>query len=261
LTWYNWTVAKDISRDGQWVLFEESSEPAGSEYSVGIRKTDGSPPIRLGDGSVGGLSPDGKWAIAISPGSPQHLKLLPVGPGQAREIPLPGLERIENGSAHFLADGEHIALDGQEPGHLGRTYLVGVSGGAPVAVTPEGVHATLASPDGKFLVGGASYGHHLTIYSLHGDLPLQVPMEDDYSVAQWSSDSKALFVYRLGDVPLRVYRCEINSGKRTLVRELIPPDAAGVVSVAPVASSLDGSAFAYSYYQTLSVLYVISGLK
>ena len=86
-------------------------------------------------------------------------------------------------------------------------------------------------------------------------------MEDDYSVAQWSSDSKALYVYRLGDVPLKVYRCEIRSGKRTPIRELIPPDAAGVVSVAPVVSNLDGSAFAYSYYQTLSVLYVISGLK
>ena len=261
LTWYNWTIAKDISRDGKWVLFEESSEPAGSEYSVGIRKTDGSPPIRLGDGSVGGLSPDGKWAIAISMASPERLNLLPVGPGQPREIPLPGLERLENGSAHFLPDGNQIVVDGQEHGHLGRTYLVGLSGGAPKPVTPEGVHASMPSPDGKFLVGGASAGHHLTVYSLNGDAPIQIPMEDGFSVSQWSGDSKALYVYKVGDAPITVYRCEIASGKMTPIRALTPADPTGVVSVAPVVTDLQGSAFAYSYYQTLSVLYVISGLK
>jgi len=261
LTWYNWTVAKDISRDGQWVLFEESSEPAGNNYSVGIRKTDGSPPIRLGDGSVGGLSADGKWAIAISMGSPEHLNLLPVGPGQPREISLPGLEHLENGSAHFLPDGNHIVIDGQEHGHAGRTFLVDLSGGTPVPVTPEGTHATLPAPDGKSLIGGASFAHHLTIYSLQGGPPVQVPMEDGYSVAQWSSDSKALYIYRVGDIPLKVYRCEISSGKTTPIRDLVPADAAGVVSVAPVVTNIEGSAFAYSYYQTLSALYVISGLK
>ncbi len=261
LTWYEWTIAKDMTRDGKWVLFEESSAPAGSDYAVGIRRTDGSPPIRLGDGSVGGLSPDGKWAIAIFMGSPEHLSLLPVGPGQPREIPLPGLERLENGSAHFLPDGNRIVVDGQERGHLGQTYLVDLSDGTVKAVTPEGVHASLPSPDGNHLVGGASAGHHLTVYSLDGTPPIQVPMEDGYSVAQWSGDSHALYVYRVGDVPLKVYRAEIATGKMTPIRELIPADPAGVVSIAPVVTNLAGSAFAYSYYQTLSVLYVISGLK
>lgn len=261
LTWYDWTIAKDMTRDGKWVLFEESSAPAGSDYAVGIRKTDGSPPIRLGDGSVGGLSPDGKWAIAISMGSPAHLNLLPVGPGQPRQIPLPGLERLENGSAHFLPGGNYIVVDGQEPGHLGQTYLVDLSGGTVKAVTPEGVHASLPAPDGKHLVGGASANHQLSVFSLDGTPPVQVPMEDGYSVAQWSEDSKALYVYRVGDVPLNVYRCEIASGKMTPVRQLIPADPSGVVSISPVVTNLDGSTFAYSYYQTLSVLYVISGLK
>ncbi len=261
LTWYNWTIAKDISRDGQWVLFEESSEPAGSNYAVGIRNIDGSPPIRLGDGGVGGLSPDGKWAIAISPDAPDHLRLLPVGPGQPREIPLPGLERIESGDPHFLADGNQIVVNGRERGHLGRTYLVSLSGGAPKPLTPDGVHASLVSPDGKYAVGGTSSNHGLTVYSLSGAPPLQVSVPENYSVAQWAEDSKAIYVYRVGDIPLKVYRCEILSGKMTPVRDLIPADPAGVVSIAPVVTNLQGTAFAYSYYQTFSVLYVISGLK
>ena len=36
----------------------------GPKYAVYIRKTDGSPAIRLGEGNGLSLSPDGKWALA-----------------------------------------------------------------------------------------------------------------------------------------------------------------------------------------------------
>jgi len=46
LSWHDWSIAKDISRDGQSVLFEDSSEAAGARYSLAIRKINGSPPVR-----------------------------------------------------------------------------------------------------------------------------------------------------------------------------------------------------------------------
>ena len=261
LTWYNWTIPKDVTRDGKWVLFEESSAPAGSGYAVGIRQSSGSPPIRLGDGSVGALSLDGQWAIAVPVGSPARLTLLPVGPGQPRDVPLPGLDHVENGAAHFLPDGKYVTVNGQERGHLSKTYLVDVTSGTMRAITPDGVHASLPSPDGMSFVGGASGNKHLSVYSLNGTAPVEVPMDDGYSVAQWAEDGKALYVYRAGDVPLNVYRCEVPSGKMSKVRELAPPDLAGVVSVFPVVTNFEGTSFAYGVYQTFSVLYVISGLK
>jgi hypothetical protein len=45
LSWYDWSIVKDISPDGQSVLFEEGSvgsEPAGPNGAVAIRKVDGS---------------------------------------------------------------------------------------------------------------------------------------------------------------------------------------------------------------------------
>src|SRR5258708_32823692 len=116
LSWHDWSVAKDISRDGQSVLFEEGSEAAGAHYSLAIRKMDGTAPVQLGEGSGGGLSPDGKWAIAIIPGRPGQVKLVPLGPGQARTIAVPGLEQIYNGSAHFLADRKRINVNAKETG-------------------------------------------------------------------------------------------------------------------------------------------------
>ena len=92
LSWHDWDIAKDISRDGQSVLFEDSSEAAGSHYSIAIRKIDGTPPVQLSEGSAGKLSPDGKWAISILPGNPGRVTLVPLGPGQPRTIAIAGLE-------------------------------------------------------------------------------------------------------------------------------------------------------------------------
>jgi serine/threonine protein kinase/Tol biopolymer transport system component len=261
LSWYDWSIAKDISSDGQSILFEESSEPAGQNYAVAIRKLDGSPPIRLGEGTVGSLSPDGKWALAIYPSSPQHISLYPIGPGQAREIFVPELAHLENGGAHFLPDGKRIVLNGNLPGRPVRTFLLDLSGGKPQAVTPEGQTASLSSPDGRYLVGRE--GDRLALFPVNGGPRILVPTHKPgtpYDVANWSADSKALYVYCCAQVPQKIYRLDIASGNLTFLRELTPTDRAGVIRISPVVTDTHASEFAYSYFQTLSVLYVVSGL-
>src|SRR5260370_12982197 len=73
LSWHSWDVAKDISRDGQGVLFRNASAAAGPNYAVAIRKLDGTPPVSLRQGTSGGLSPDSKWASAICPSRPARV--------------------------------------------------------------------------------------------------------------------------------------------------------------------------------------------
>ena len=64
-----------------------------------------------------------------------------------------------------------------------------------------------------------------------------------------------------GQVPAKVFKVNLATGKKTLIQELQPPTNAGVVNIAPVVVTRDGSRFAYSYYQVSSVLYLISGLR
>ena len=78
---------------------------------------------------------------------------------------------------------------------------------------------------------------------------------------QWSNDGSVLYGYHTGELPSRIYKVAIDSGKQTIVQELRPGVPAGVVNVAPVQVSRDGTRFAYSYNQTLSVLYLISGVR
>jgi eukaryotic-like serine/threonine-protein kinase len=260
ISWHDWEVAKDISRDGQSVLFEDASEAAGPNYSVAIRKIDGTPPVQLGEGSAGGLSPDGKWAIAIIPGSPGSITLYPVGPGQPRTIPVTGLERIHNGSSHFLADGKRITINGNEKGHPVRCYFVELDGGKLTAVTPEGVTGGLVSPDGKYII--ANNGPLASVYPVAGGPPRPIPgFEPGFIPLRWSEDASALYGYLSGQIPTKVFKINLVTGQKTLVQDVEPATSAGLVSIAPVVINHDGSRFAYSYYQVLSVLHVISGLK
>jgi eukaryotic-like serine/threonine-protein kinase len=262
LSWRDWNSARDISRDGKSVLFEDASQAAGPEYAVVVRKVDGTLPVQLGEGSSGGMSPDGKWAISLPVSQAPEVTLLPIGAGQPRSIHVTGLDHIHHGNARFLADGQRIAVNGDETGHVGRCYVVELSSGKARAVTPEGVLCGPLSPDSRSLVGKASNGSVAAIYLLDGGPPRSVPhLDAAFNAVQWSDDASLLYGYHAGEFPSRIYKVEIATGRETLLQELKPGVPAGIVMVAPVVVSGDGTRFAYSYNQYLSVLWVISGVR
>ena len=260
LTWYDWSIAKDISHDHSLLLFEESSAPAGPNYAVCVRKFDGSPPVRLGDGSAGGLSPDNKWALSVFTGTPQRITLLPLGAGQPRNVSVPGMEGFENGGARFLPDGKRLLIDAYEPGHARRTYIQDLEGGKPRPLTPEGVIANIISPDGRRVAGRTQ--ERIRVYPVDGGEPITVPgLGIHYFPVGWETDSDWLYVYDDERVPTEVSRVNVTSGKLELVRKLMPRDPAGVVYIAPIVMSPDAKLFAYSSYRLISVLYVVSGIR
>ena len=78
LSWLDYSYPADLSADGKTLLFDEEggggalsySKSGGLSYAVYIRKTDGSPAVLLGEGGARALSPDGKWVITVTQGSP-----------------------------------------------------------------------------------------------------------------------------------------------------------------------------------------------
>ncbi|HEY6373159.1 MAG TPA: protein kinase [Candidatus Sulfotelmatobacter sp.] len=260
LSWHDWNSARDISRDGQYLLFEDASEAAGPGYAVVIRKVDGALPIRLGEGSSGGMSPDGKWAISMSTRQAAQLTLLPIGAGQPRQINVSGLAHIHNGWARFLPDGQAIAVNGDETGHAPRCYLVNVASGSARAATPEGIPCGPLSPDSRYILGIAP-DRSMALYPFDGGAPRPLThVASEFHPVQWSDNGALLYGYHLGEFPSKVYKMEIATGRETVLQELRPGVPAGIVMVAPIVVSRDGTHFAYSYNQTLSMLCLISGL-
>lgn len=72
-------------------------------------------------------------------------------------------------------------------------------------------------------------------------------------------DGRAIFVQSRAGVPARVERIDPETGVRTLVPELSPPDPAGITVVRPIQLSADGRSCVYSYKRRLSVLCILDG--
>ena len=259
LTWLDWSLPAALSRDGRTVLFSEAGEGGGAGYSVYIRKTDGSPAVRLGEGSSQDLSPDGEWALAIvhSASDPQ-LAAYPTGAGEPKVFPKDGVAVF---GASFLPDGKRILLTGSEPGHGPRLYLRDFAGGKPRALTPEGYTGVgVVSADGKWaVVRGPDRRRYL--YPLSGGEPASIPgLEAEENVAQFSADGRFVYVHRGAEAPAKLYRLELATGKREPWKTLMPGDAAGVSNLSPLPTP-DGSAYIYAYIRTLSDLFLVDGVK
>jgi eukaryotic-like serine/threonine-protein kinase len=261
LSWLDWSNASDISADGKTILFSEAGEGGGAGYSVYIRRTDGSPAVRLGEGSSQSLSPDGKYVLAITKlASEPQVVLYPTGAGETRTLPREGLVAQ---LASWFPDDKRILVTASEPGRGSRLWVWELSGGKPRAISPDGYRSfpRTVSPDGK-LVAVRGPDQRLYLYPLAGGEPSAIPgLTPEDTPTAWSADGRFLYVYRRRELPARVYRLEVATGRKELWKELMPFDASGVSAISPPLVTPDGKAYAYAYIRTLSDVYLVEGLQ
>jgi serine/threonine protein kinase/Tol biopolymer transport system component len=259
LSWFDWTLLTDLSADGKTMVFSETGEATAGNYSVYLRKTDGSPAVRLGNGGFGYLSPDGQWVIALDR-SPAKIMILPTGVGEPRQLTD---DKTDHFNPAWLPNGKSIVFSTAEAGRQPRTYLLDVQGGTPRALTPEGTFGGIVTPDGKFVLAiDAQRQRWLYPIEVGGGEPqkLNVALLPGEGIMGFTADGKSLRV-RTRSIPVKVTLIEIAGGKRTPWMEIVPADPAGVQSIPAMRFSADGKAYAYSIGRTLSDLYVVDGLK
>jgi serine/threonine protein kinase/Tol biopolymer transport system component len=257
LSWFDWSLVSDMSPDGKNIVFSETGEAVGANYSVFLRKTDGSPAIRLGEGGQAALSPDGQWVLSDA-GSPRRLVLLPTGVGETRQLTD---DKTDHFGAAWLPDGKSVVFSTAEVGHQTRTYLLDLQGGAPRALTPEGTAGGLVTPDGKYLVA-VDAKRQRWLFPVAGGEPQKftVATDPDERILGFFDSGKSLLV-RTRTIPINVTRIDLATGRRDPWKEIVPADPAGVQSIPVLRFSADGKAYAYSTLRVLSDLYVVDGLR
>jgi serine/threonine protein kinase/Tol biopolymer transport system component len=259
-TWLDWSYPVTLSPDGKTLLFREEGEAGGPSYAVYLRKTDGSPAVRLGDGQSLALSPDGKWALSSRGDNQTDLFLLPTGAGEPKQLDGHG---IIHSAAHWFPDGTRILFSGTESNHGVRLYVQDIATNKIEAISPEGTNGLsfALSPDGRLVaaVGPDGKGYLFPVAS--GEPKLIPGLLAGEAPVAWSADGRSLYIYRGGELPAKIYRLDIISGSRTLWKQLMPPDPAGVEYVGPILPAPDGTAYAYGYRRLLSDLYLVEGLR
>jgi eukaryotic-like serine/threonine-protein kinase len=257
LSWLDWSLLRDMSADGRLLLFEESGEGGGQRYGAYVRSTDGSPAVRLGDGGALALSPDGAWVLARTEGG---LSLLPTGAGAGKPVYRGPLVTI---AATFLPDGRSALLRAQEPNAGLRLWVLPLDGGAPRAITPEGIPGRTAAPtpDGRAVLALGPDGQ-FRLYPVDGGEPRAFPSlgSTDWPI-RWSADGRALYVYPRTGPPWVVRRLDVATGRQETVYELVPAGRAGFLGIFGPQVTPDGATVAYSYAEGLATLYAVQGLR
>jgi hypothetical protein len=259
LSWLEWSYGPILSQDGRTVIFSEMSAPMGNNYAVGLRKTDGSPVMKLGEGIPRDLSADGKSVLAVVPSTPPQVVIYPTGAGEPRRLDRGSLENVE--SAQWFPNGDSILIGGNEPGTATRFYDQDLAGGPPRGVTPPGTNSGKLSPDGKLVLAKGPDGKYF-LYTLSGGEPRAVPwLMESESLIRWTAHGRSVLVFTVGSIPSRVERVDLETGRRTLFKEIAPPDRVGLMGVWPNFVTNDERSYAYHFYRRVSTLFVAESKK
>ena len=260
-SWLDWSLLQDLSNDGRLLLFDETAEGGGATGGIYIRPFDGSPAIRLGDGSARAITPDGHAVIGGTPmGGAGDLFALPTGVGEPSPI------KSGNLFCHyirFLPQRGKAVISGSEPGQGVRLYVLDLDTGEHQAFTPDGMDFMEFNvlPDGRAVSGINSDREHRT-YAIDGSDSQPIPhLGRTDRIVLWLPEGNAVLSYRTNELPARIQRVDLTTGERTLWRELTPPDPTGIYRVGRVRVSADLSAHAYNYYMQLVDLHVVEGLS
>jgi hypothetical protein len=256
LSWLDAPSLADISADGRSVLFSEWGVGGGPDGSVYVRQTDGSPAIKLAGGSAMALSPDGRWALREAASS--RLELIPTGAGESRSFERPG---YRFGGARFLPDGERVVIFASEPERPSRLYVLELGSGNLQSITPESPAFDWAvSPDGTQVA--VSTGGKVRLYPIAGGAALDAPdLDPEERLQGWITDGLVVSHDPTGMELGRLMTVDLASGERTLWRDILPVDPAGLMfhgmgfRVTP-----DGQSYAYNWHRALSVLFIVEGL-
>jgi serine/threonine protein kinase/Tol biopolymer transport system component len=261
LSWFDWSTAADLSPDGRKLLFYEWGEGVAGKPAVYLRDTDGGDAIRLGEGRALALSPDGRFALALQAGPPPTLVLLPTGTGEEKRLPASGLK--EYYSARWFPDGKRILFVAAGSDAQPRSYVQGIDGGAAVAIGDETMQALLVSPDGKSVAGLNSADGYVVLPVGGGEKqPIRGVLNGD-DLIQWSADGRSLYVQRPGESSLEFFRVNLATGQREAWKKIEAADPVGLIGIQPAAVRMtpDGRSYVYSYWKTLTELYLVNDLR
>jgi eukaryotic-like serine/threonine-protein kinase len=239
----------------------DASEFASVDYASIVRKTDGSPAVRLGDGWVSDFTPDGQWVVSVVPSTPPQLRLYPVGTGETRRLDFGAFEALSD--AHVWgSNADSILACGRMSGHVPRCYLHTPSAATWRPVTGDGADHGYVSPDGHLVFATSPDGSN-RLYDLRTGSGRSVPgLRASDQVVRWSPDGKSLWVWQSLTLPIAVDRVDIAGGQRAGLMTFVPSTSGqGMTRIVDLSLADDPRVYSYGTIVQTSQLFVIEGAR
>jgi hypothetical protein len=130
-----------------------------------------------------------------------------------------------------------------------------------VPVTPEGVVNAWVTTDSRtLLTRGVDRSWRLVPVAGGPSRPAR-GLTDSDAVIVWARDGRSVFVLVRSELPARIERVDLTSGTRLFVREIAPPDRAGLLFTGNPSLIDDAAGYAYDYSKQTSTLFVVRGVR
>jgi hypothetical protein len=255
--WLDYAIYGTLSRDRKTLAFTDSSASAGPNYAVALRDVASGKVVRLGDGFGFGFSFDDQWVGAQLP-SNLEIVLYPVGTGEAVHVPKSGLDQAQPPT--WMPGSRRLLLCGVLKSARERCYAQDVTTGALTPLTPEGIGLARFAPDDRTYLTTGRAGAEIRTLDGGRVTGLSALTRADSPFA-FSDDGRSVFVSVGSALPRKVDRIDIATNARTTVRELAPPDRAGLTGLALNDWIEGGKGYVYQYQRALSTLFVVTGVK
>ena len=256
LTWFDDSRVADLSSDGRRLLTTEGGIAERGERSH-LPPQHRRLPCRAPGGRGGAGALAGREVGPREAQGEGKLVLLPTGPGEPKTIPTPGLEAQNAG---WLPDGKRIYLP------LGRSRAA--ARGSTSSTWPAAIRAPSrprGSSGGSFhpTAGSSSAGATRALFCSRSKAasPSRFRVfRPDAATVRFDATGAGIFLAAM-DVPMKIVRYDIASGRTEPWKEIAVTDPAGVVQFNKVVLTPDGKSYAYTFWRDLSRLYVVQGLK
>jgi Tol biopolymer transport system component len=248
-----------LSADGELLAFSDQGAFAGTNYAVMIRKTDGSPAVKLGEGVPTDVSRDNRWVLAMVPTTPGRLMMYPIGPGQPRQLDRGELQ--SHAWAEFFRDGKRVLVCGSNPRGESRCYVRATEGGPPTGVTPDGTIEGRISPDGRFVVA-QMLGATSRIFPVDGGAARELPaVTNTDHLVRWSPDGRSIWVQGASHLGTHIDQVDVETGRRSPLIVIKPASRSGLLEI-DLPTVADGPrVYAYVLLIHESRMFVVNGAR
>jgi eukaryotic-like serine/threonine-protein kinase len=261
-SWLDGSTLAGVSTERGAVLFSETYEAGTRAGGVYLRAFDGSPAVRLADGTAAAFSEDGRWALVRSVGSPARYSIVPSSAGQPIALDLGGASLV---AAAFLPGTEAslIATIG-ESADRGEVAIVTAKGVRKLGISPGFTEGAVAvSPDGLAFAYRTG-SREIALCRLVQPGCRKISLANDEAPVQWSADGRFVYLRAFGIavIPVHVSRYEIATGTEAEWQTLGPEDLTDFIAVGGLYVSRDGKSYAFDAQAILdSSLFVVDGLR
>ena len=261
---HRWISA--ISTDGGMLLLGGFDTNKNNSYQLYLQSADDSPPVLIGEGGGTGLSPDGKWAIAVDVPHPDTLFIIPTSVGDSRPLHAPPGRQYAG--AAFFPDGKRLLITTKATGQVTESAVQDLDSGAVHTFGKPGRHLPVSglrlfpgpSPDGRFCIETDDTNHYW-LQPIDGAEAKEIAgVNPAERIIGWHGDSNNLFLSDPNGADAEVYNLNLATGARTLWVRFSPVEKAGVRSK-EILFTPDGSRFAYVVRRINSNLFVADGLR